>query len=266
MNALRKLLIFIIKYLYALLSFIYLFVIGFIFSRNRKLIDRVCVHFGFAMARPSIPRVELSKIIDTQTPVQVIEIEGRDGNISLEELSILNLFAKVYKPDSIFEIGTFDGRTTLNLAINSHPDTKIYTLDLPENISADTALPVNPGDLGHIHGNIRGARFRDKDKDAFPEIKKIVQLFGDSATFDFSPYLNSMDMVFVDGAHSYEYVINDSKIALKMLRNGKGIIIWHDYTVLNHGVIRALNELGTRNPDLKLMHIAGTSLVCMVAK
>ena len=38
-----------------------------------------------------------------------------------------------------------------------------------------------------------------------------------------------MDFIFVDGSHSYDYVLNDSRKALSLLRGGKGIILWHDY-------------------------------------
>lgn len=73
-----------------------------------------------------------------------------------------------------------------------------------------------------------------------------------------------MDFVFIDGSHSYEYVLNDSKQAIKMLRNGKGVILWHDYDEYA-GVTRSLNKLYLENNKFKnLKRIKGTSLVCLI--
>ncbi|MBD3183553.1 class I SAM-dependent methyltransferase, partial [Candidatus Poribacteria bacterium] len=87
-------------------------------------------------------------------------------------------------------------------------------------------------------------------------------LYGDSADFDFSPYFGTMDFVLVDGSHSYEYVLSDTDNALKLLKNGKGIILWHDYGHWD-GVTKALNELYESSEVFRsLKHIDGTSLVC----
>jgi hypothetical protein len=51
-----------------------------------------------------------------------------------------------------------------------------------------------------------------------------------------------MDLIFVDGAHSYEYVKNDTVKGLEMLRPG-GIIAWHDCTPSHPSVVRYLSML-----------------------
>ena len=59
----------------------------------------------------------------------------------------------------------------------------------------------------------------------------------DSAKFDPTPYESKMDLVFVDGAHSADYVRNDSEKGWRMLRPG-GVLVWHDFvkrSVLNGG-------------------------------
>ncbi len=35
---------------------------------------------------------------------------------------------------------------------------------------------------------------------------RITQLLGDSLSFDFSPWFNSIDLVLIDGGHEYEVV------------------------------------------------------------
>ncbi len=263
----RKLPFFVFKYFFALFSCFYLFLVGFVFSRNRAFLNRICAHFGLTRAlnsyrvRPVIAKKKLSELLDYQVPVRVIEIEGVAGNTGITELFILSFFAKKFGSSSIFEIGTFDGRTALNLAVNSSPDAKIYTIDLPKDTGSSVGLPVTKGDTAYINKNVTGQRYLNKDRKAFPEINKIVQLFGDSARFDFTPYFNMISMVFVDGAHSYEYVKNDSDVAMKMMKNGKGLIVWHDYDALYDEVTQALNEISLEHPELEFAHIEGTSLV-----
>ncbi|HSG98734.1 MAG TPA: class I SAM-dependent methyltransferase, partial [candidate division Zixibacteria bacterium] len=61
---------------------------------------------------------------------------------------------------------------------------------------------------------------------------KITQLYGNSQTYDFSEFYAAMDLVFIDGAHHYDAVVNDTNNALKMIRPG-GVIVWHDFA--NYG-------------------------------
>jgi predicted O-methyltransferase YrrM len=67
-----------------------------------------------------------------------------------------------------------------------------------------------------------------------------------------------MDFVFIDGSHDYDYVLNDSEVALKLLRNGRGVIVWHDYRE-EMAVVPALDEYLRRYPQLQIFHIAQTS-------
>ena len=174
------------------------------------------------------------------------------------------MLTQTFAPRAILEIGTFDGRTTLNLALNSPSDTRIYTIDLPKDETSSALLKVARSDQNLIKKNVTGSRFlNSKDESAK---KKIVQLFGDTATFDFSPYDGSIDMIFIDGAHTYEYVMNDSTIAFKLLRNGKGLILWHDYDPLHEGSIRAIEELQTAHPDWDMSHIEETNLAVLIKK
>ena len=156
----------------------------------------------------------------------------------------------------MLEIGTFDGMTTLHLSMNADDYAKIYTLDLPREKINQTALRVKTGEKTFIDKDTPGRQFLKREEHA----KRITQLLGDSAAFDFSFYESKLDFVFVDGSHSYEYVYNDTEVALKLMRDGKGIIMWHDYGWRE--VVQALNEIYTENEVLKnAKNIENTSLV-----
>jgi predicted O-methyltransferase YrrM len=251
----QRLIGFILRYAYGAAACLYLFTFGFLFARHRLLLFDICSHFGYRQ-RSLIPQVELSSLVHGTVSLQLREPVGVEGNVSLLELLILAQLVRQRGPRTLFEIGTFDGRTTLNLAANCPPEGRVYTLDLPRAEAAATGLGLDSGDRRFIEKDVSGARYRHTDCAA-----RITQLYGDSATFDFSPYSNGVDFVFIDGAHSHDYVRNDSRHALQLLRHGRGLILWHDY-LMWEGVTSALNELYTSGGAFQnLRHIKGTSLV-----
>lgn len=252
---------FIIRYLYALITSIYLFTLGFIFTKNRFLITTICAHFGYVKKpyRNILPQVFLSEIVPDNIPIKILEPLPTDGNMSLLEIVIINKLISIHKPQRLFEIGTFDGRTTLNMAANSPAKSKVYTLDLPQESLSSALLPLAPGDKKFISKPASGSRYKGTKYG-----KKIVSLFGDSAAFNFKPYANSLDFVVIDGSHSLAYTLNDTARALSLLKkNGKGIILWHDYDAWE-GVTQGLNKLYLQGGRFKrLRQIKNTSLVIL---
>jgi len=219
---------------------------------SRKIRGKTCEHTQIT----ALQRVSWNSLFKKES-IRLVETKKENGNVRISELGIISLLAKRCQKDSIiFEIGTFDGRTTLNLAINSLQTCKIYTLDLPQN--KETKFNVEGGEKHFIDKQEPGLRYKSFDEGFSKYKAKITQLLGDSATFDFSPFENKCGLVFVDGSHAYEYACVDSYSALKMVKDG-GIVIWHDYGVWR-AVTQALEELEEKE-ELGLRHIAGTSLV-----
>jgi hypothetical protein len=58
---------------------------------------------------------------------------------------------------------------------------------------------TNAADGSIIRESETGCEYQGSDVEP-----KIVQLFEDSRTFDFTPYHGKMDLVHIDGAHDYE--------------------------------------------------------------
>lgn len=141
----------------------------------------------------------------------------------LDDLVRLALITKIVAPKNIFEIGTYKGRTALNFALNSPADCTVYTLDLPPEAKKEAMERALTVDAMVINRAIPGMDYHNKDVSS-----KIVQLYGNSLKFNFSPYVGKMDLVYVDGAHDYEAVRVDTANAIKMLRPG-GIVLWDDF-------------------------------------
>jgi hypothetical protein len=251
------------EYFCALAGCIYLFTLGIFSAQHRRLIRLIGLHFDFDKPPVDIPKIDVEQIIKLGEVADVIMSEQADGSVSFEELKMISRLVKQKNPSVIFEFGTFEGRTTLNAASHSSAAAKVYTLALPRSLIESTKFELIPHEKRYCSSEFMlGRDFKDS-----PYSGKICQLLGDSACFDFSPYLSACDMVFIDGSHAYEYVVNDTQIALKLLRNGKGLILWHCYGTVWKGVTRALEEMyvhGGVFADLK--HLEGTSLVYLELK
>jgi len=251
------------RFLYSLGGGALLFTVGPFRRTDRRLLTEIALHYGYRQpgSPPSVlAQVALTDLVPPSTPVQLHHPDEHDGGVSLYELYVLASVVRHAQPRAILEIGTFHGRTTLNLAANAPPDCVTYTLDLPVAELERTAHAVEPQERQFIEKPASGDLFQGTE-----EAARIRQIFGDSATFDFSPYARSIDVVFVDGSHSYEYVRNDSLRALEVIRPG-GVILWHDYGVLYPGCTRALNELrALGGPWSGLRRIRDTSLAYLRA-
>ncbi len=203
-----------------------------------------------------LPQVSWSQVLQSR-PIELTETAKSDGNVRLSELAILALAARDAAPGSeIIEIGTFDGRTALNLAINARSGVSIATLDLPPD--QPSALAIETSERRYVDKPAPGARLCHCRDSWRASAARVTQLHGDSATFDWSGHLGRAGLVFVDGSHAYDYAKKDSATAMRLVRPG-GMVLWHDYGVWS-GVTQALEELEAAR-HLGLVNIRGSSLV-----
>jgi predicted O-methyltransferase YrrM len=171
------------------------------------------------------------------------------SNMDPLEQYFLAAIASKRRPRTIFEIGTFDGSTTLLLA-RAAPEAQIFTLDLPPDspVVSESGTTERLADMGSW-----GVRFQDQ-----PEAGRITQLFGDSREYDFSPYYGKIDLVVVDGGHTADCVTPDSENALRMVAPG-GIVVWDDYEEGWPSVTQSVDEVAARH-GLYLVHLQKTGI------
>lgn len=201
-----------------------------------------------------LPEVSLNELFPNAESVS-INLQyalHRAGSLSTEELAVLAIIVRSLQPKRIVEIGTAEGRTTLNLALNSPPDSEVITFDLPPELAGKSGKLSGPN-YKQMSIDEPGSLFRDH-----PAASKIKLVLADSTEFDWTPYEGSVDLFFVDGAHDYESVCKDTENALRVVRPG-GVIVWHDYGVWE-GVTRCLDELREKLPVVLLK---GTTLACL---
>lgn len=203
-----------------------------------------------------LPVVSWKRVL-RPTVIHLLEHAKANGNVRISELGVLcQAAANCADQTNLFEIGTFDGRTTINLARNSPARCRVVTLDLPPD--EPTKFDLAKGERHFVEKPRSGARYRAHEQRAPELFAKIQQHLADSAKFDYTPFHGTCSLVFVDGSHAYDYALSDTAAAMKLVRPG-GVILWHDYGIWK-GVTDALEELEARD-HLGLANIAGTSLV-----
>lgn len=189
------------------------------------------------------------------------ESKYENGNISFFETVIICMLMKNINPKKVLEFGTFNGRTTVNIAANIPPDGSVITVDLPKENMKNTRFAlegVNPDDqhdeLGYVGKTTKLYQRHDRYR------SKIVQFWMDTAEFPIKKYPEYFDFIFVDASHTYENCLNDSKNAMYCIKDD-GFILWHDYNGWP-GVTQALNEIYNESQEYySFTHIKGTSMV-----
>jgi len=205
---------------------------------------------------PKMEPIEIIPDVDEQKFYLSNCLSEDISSISPRELLFISAMLVYLKPKTVFEFGTSLGRTTYHIALNTPVDAVIYSLDLPP-ISAKSQVTTGYA----VCPNERHMMLNDRAQVVFnnkPEAYKIRQIFCDSANFKVDCLRQTMDFIFIDGSHSYEYVKNDSEKAFEMLRPG-GTVVWHDFTngCQWPGVSRYLKELAKRK---KLVRVSRTNL------
>ncbi len=178
------------------------------------------------------------------------------GMTSDYEAWIISTISKISK--NIFEFGTCSGKTTYLMGLNSPEDAKITSLTLkPDNANE---IKKNNYDNKISYRNILNESIYQKFLFSGTNIeKKINVLFINSINFDHSKYLNKMDLIFIDGGHTYSIIKNDTEKSFEMIKP-KGIILWHDYVPEKQSamdVVRYINEI---SKEKKILKIKNTSL------
>ena len=184
------------------------------------------------------------------------------GMTSDYEAWIISSFSKISK--KIFEFGTCSGKTTYLMGLNSSDDTRIVSITLnPYHLNSIRKIDK---DNKVSFRNIINESVYDKFLFSGKEVeKKIEIIFQNSLNFDYNKYKKEMDLIFIDGGHTYSVVKSDSEKSFEMI-NKNGIILWHDYVPgkrSSKDIVKYLNEISKQKKIYKIKH---TSLCCFINK
>lgn len=150
---------------------------------------------------------------------------------------VLHCLIKKYLPKTFLEIGTNMGVGT-DIICNANPKMKVYSLDLPYELShVSKQSPVSEG-KGENTGRMCKYPF--------------IQLWGDSTKYDYS---QNFEGWYIDGEHNYDNPYIESCEAIK---NGAKLIVWHDTDM--EEVYKAVTDAFKGNNDYDLYRVEDTRI------
>ena len=172
---------------------------------------------------------------------------------------------EIYKPQNFLEVGVFQGVTSRNVCEKLYEINKdnfsFHGVDIFEdtnnnidNIEMTTKHNRISNPFKHLIFNIILKKNLFSIDSIYEFLKKFrinVQLYkGFSDTELLKIDMSKIDMIFLDGGHSYETVKNDLSLILKSIKKNK-IIICDDYNQANYGVKKAVDELINQVSEIK---------------
>ena len=183
------------------------------------------------------------------------------ANILLDQIEI-------YKPKNFIEVGVFQGVTSRNVCEKLYEINKENFLFHGIDIFEDTNINIDNKEMTIKHNKISNP-FKhlifniilkknlfsiDSIYSFLKKFKNNVELYkGFSETQLPKIDMSKIDMVFLDGGHSYETVRSDLSLILKGIKKNK-IIICDDYDQVDYGVKRAVDEILKQVTEIKQLN------------
>ena len=183
----------------------------------------------------------------------------------LESANLLLNQIEIYKPKNFLEVGVFQGVTSRNVCekLNKVNDGNFlfYGIDLFEDsdeLIDNKEKTVKHNKISNPFKYLLFNIFLRKDLFSINSVYDLLKKFQNKVHlykgFSYKELLkidlSKIDMIFLDGGHSYETVSNDLSIILKSLKKGK-IIICDDYDQASYGVKKAVDELKNKVSEIK---------------
>jgi len=189
----------------------------------------------------SDPNAEERLMLDSLGGIEGLMLEK-------EALALYRICKRLPNKAKILEIGSYQGGSTLAMGhAIAGTGIELYCLDPWSNY-------INQEDFATFE--------RSRISDDFRIINNFIKntafigenlrmLRGKSNAFAELLKGKDFDFIFIDGAHDYDSVRNDIKIAFSALKPG-GFLSGHDYHDKGHDVIRAVNELIAGVPSIEV--------------
>lgn len=138
--------------------------------------------------------------------------------------AVLITMIEAFNCKTACEIGTWKGDTALLLWL--HPNIqRVKCIDIHKDMEISYQH--------NLHTLMNKSEYGTMFKNTAVEL-----MFADTMNY---PLGNEQhDLVFIDGNHDYDHVVNDTKLAMSW--NPK-VIVWHDYGGGNDDVVKYINEI-----------------------
>jgi hypothetical protein len=167
-----------------------------------------------------------------------------DGTSLITDIMLLKKLARNYPACNYLEVGSWRGESIINV---SEVATYCTSISL-------SPLEMESMNLSKEFINLHGVFSKNA--------QNISEIFHNSRTFDFNKLGQKFDLIFIDGDHSYEGVLNDTKKIFDLRRDATSVIVWHDYgystETVRYSVFKAIMDGIPAEKHKNLYHVSNT--------
>lgn len=134
-----------------------------------------------------------------------------DGTSLPTDIYLLKGLAKKFPDCCYLEIGTWRGESVSNVSTVAK---ECYTVNLPDDEMRKMGLSEKYISLHCFFSK---------------HIPNVTHVRANSFDFDFNSLKKKFDLVFIDGYHHYNNVLNDTLKTFPLLKDKDSVMVWHDY-------------------------------------
>lgn len=194
-------------------------------------------------AMTQLPTLNLADLA-TRSDETIDPFSFLDGTSMITDIFLLKTLARKFNNCTYLEIGSWRGESIANVAKVAASCTSIT-------LSADEMRAMKFGEkFIACHGIFSKG------------IGNIKTHHANSHTFDFKSLNEKYDVIFVDGDHTYEGVLNDTKKVFELRKDKKSFIVWHDYgyssETVRYSVLNAILQGIPKEKHKHLYHVSNT--------
>lgn len=190
-----------------------------------------------------LPTIDLSDFMGVND-VMINPYSFLDGTSLITDIVLLKSLARNYENCNYLEIGSWRGESISNVATVAKKCTSVT-------LSDEEMRKMNFGEkFIEVHGIYS------------KNIENITTHYANSLTFDFNSLGEKFDLIFVDGDHTYDGVLSDTKKIFPLLKDKNSTIVWHDYgysaETVRPSVLKAILDAIPTEKHKHLYHVSNT--------
>lgn len=167
-----------------------------------------------------------------------------EGTSLITDIMLLKKLARSFSACKYLEIGSWRGESIKNIS---------------EVAAHCTSISLSPEEMKNM-------KIRKEIIDLHGVFSKntnnITEILHNSHTFDFNELDQKFDLIFIDGDHSYEGVLNDTRKTFNLRKDDTSVIVWHDYGIstetVRHSVLKAILDGIPAENHKYLYHVSNT--------
>jgi hypothetical protein len=190
-----------------------------------------------------LPTIDITDILKNDTH-SLSTYSFLPGTSLITDIFLLKALARRFANCFYLEIGSWRGESIVNVA---EVAAECYSISLSGEEMKN---------LGYSASFSQVSDFFVKD------LPNITLIKHNSQTFDFTSLNKRFDLIFIDGDHSYQGVLADTKNTFNLLKDESSIIVWHDYGFtaedVHYSVLSAIFDGLPSSEHRNLYHVSNT--------